>query len=640
MARIESLLSARLFLAPQLWQDRIYFISDMSGRFSLYVMDYGGSVPEPLLPPDIALQNPELIGGYSFHVSPRLSKILVSIDNNGDENYQPMLIPVDGGFPEHAFPDVPEITNARVFFQPSKYDETIVYLMAASHTEQVVRTYRADLATGQPVKLYESKWGGWVAGANHDNSRIALVEGYMPGDHVLYLWEQGPGQEGKLRLLYGTPLEQRQPEQQIRPNAISNVYFTEGERGLIMTTALFEDTYGVAYMDLSAPDELRPVQVTGTVHTGAGELAALEHLHDERYLVQYNIDGVSWAYEGSFDADRLALTLDRVICGQGELRDGVMGSIHYDDESDRFVLSFSTAASPTQIYSVEGADRSRAIQHTRERILGIPRSHLSSGEDASFISFDGLGISARLYMPSEESGFEGPRPVVYYIHGGPQSQERPNFAWFSMPLIQFLTLNGFAVFVPNVRGSSGYGLSYMKQVDRDWGGKDRLDHVQAVKMLAQDPRLDTSHMGLVGRSYGGYMTLTLAARHPELWSAAVDMFGPYNLLTFMERIPETWKPYFAIAVGDPHRDRDFLLERSPYTYMQNIRCPLLVIQGANDPRVVERESRDVVESLRAMGKQVEYIVFEDEGHDVIKFHNKVRCYNAITEFFKKHLQAG
>jgi dipeptidyl aminopeptidase/acylaminoacyl peptidase len=227
--------------------------------------------------------------------------------------------------------------------------------------------------------------------------------------------------------------------------------------------------------------------------------------------------------------------------------------------------------------------------------------------------------------------------LVYYIHGGPQSQERPDFAWFSMPLIQFLTLNGFAVFVPNVRGSSGYGLNYMKQVDHDWGGNDRLDHVHAMKLLKKDPRIDTTHAGVVGRSYGGYMTLTMASKHPEFWSAAVDMFGPYDLLTFSDRIPETWKPYFKIALGDPIKDREFLIERSPRTSIDQIQCPLLVIQGKNDPRVIEQESRDLVEHLRVIGKEVDYLMFENEGHDVLKLENRITCYNAITEFFKKHL---
>ena len=149
--------------------------------------------------------------------------------------------------------------------------------------------------------------------------------------------------------------------------------------------------------------------------------------------------------------------------------------------------------------------------------------------------------------------------------------------------------------------------------------------------------MDAGRAAVTGRSYGGYMTLTLAGRHPELWSAAVDMFGPYDLLTFMERLPETWKPYFVIAIGDPVKDRDFLIERSPHSHITGIQCPLLVIQGQNDPRVIERESRDVVEQLRAADKEVDYLVFADEGHDVLKYENRVTCYNAITDVFRKHL---
>jgi len=119
----------------------------------------------------------------------------------------------------------------------------------------------------------------------------------------------------------------------------------------------------------------------------------------------------------------------------------------------------------------------------------------------------------------------------------------------------------------------------------------------------------------------------------------VDMFGPYDLVTFSERIPETWKPYFKMELGDPQNesDRQFLIERSPSTYINQLACPMLVIQGKNDPRVVERESRDVVENLRAAGKNIDYLMFENEGHDVLKFENRVTCYNAITDYFKKHL---
>ncbi len=634
MANIESLLSARHFLNPQLWGDRIYFISNLSGHFSLYAMDYGGSVPEPLLPPDIALQNPELIGGVSYWVYPQLGKIMVSIDKDGDEKYRPMLIPLEGGLPEPAFP---QITGARVYSAPGERGTTKLHMGAESLTEALNTSYIGDLVTGELEELYKNKWGNFITAANKDETMAVLGEGYTVGDLVLYLWRKG---EDGLQLLYGTPMSERTPGQEVPLSGLGAAAFSPSERGVLVTNTLVEDTYGIGYIDLEKPGEIAPVTITGTRHTGVGELYNMEHLKDDRYLLIYNIDGASWAYEGVFDEDGLQMKLEHVICGEGELSDGVMNSEHYDRESDRFVLSFSTAASPTQIYSVEGPDRSKVVKHTRERILGIPESHMSKGEDAAFTSHDGLRTSARLYLPSEELGFEGPRPLVYYVHGGPQGQERPNFAWFSMPLIQFLTLNGFAVFVPNVRGSTGYGLSYTKRVDKDWGGQDRLDHVHAMtEVLPKDPCIDVSRAGVIGRSYGGYMTLTLAMRHPELWSAAVDMFGPYDLISaFLERMPETWKVYFYEALGHPVKDRDFLMERSPSTYMNDLKAPMLVIQGANDPRVIEAESRLVVESLREGGKEVEYMVFENEGHDVIKFENKVRCYNAITDFFKKHLR--
>jgi pimeloyl-ACP methyl ester carboxylesterase len=632
--RVESLLSARLFLVPQLVGERIFFLSNLSGRNSLYVMNYGGSVPEPLLPPDIALQNPHLIGGYSYYVFPGIEKILVMLDRDGDENYQPMLIPMTGGYPEPAFGD--QFDNYRVHCAQCDLEANLVYFSAESRSEQMNVAFQGNLATGALLKLGESAWGAYVDGVDDSHQKVILSDGYTMGDNVVRLWQEGvPG----LKLLYGTPLEQRQAGMDVPLNAIIDCQFTPQD-GLLFITALFSDTYGLGYSKLATPEELKPVAVSGTVHTGFGEMEGLVHLQGNRYLLKYNIDGCSWLYEGSFNEAALILQLDTVICGQGELANGVLESVIFDKPGNRYALSFSTAISPTQIYTVEGANRQTVIRHTNERILGIPEAWLSSGEDASFQSFDGSRTSARLYLPAESLGYEGPRPLVYYVHGGPQGQERPDFSWFSMPLIQFLTLKGFAVFVPNVRGSTGYGLSYTKQVDRDWGGQDRLDHVYAMQhVLTEDKRLDVQRAGVVGRSYGGYMTLTLALRHPEIWGAAVDMFGPYDLISFSERLPETWKPYFRIALGDPEvpEERDFLVERSPATYMDQLDCPMLVIQGKNDPRVVERESRDVVEQLRGAGKEVEYLMFENEGHDVLKFENRVTCYNAISDFFEKTL---
>jgi pimeloyl-ACP methyl ester carboxylesterase len=633
ISRIESFLSARLHIYPQVVAERITFISNLSGRLSLYAMYYGGSVPEPLLPPDISLQNPELIGGRSSMVFPRLGKIMVMIDHDGDEVYQPMLIPADGGFPEPAFGEA--LKEYRVHFMDGDPDRGFVYLNAESLTRPMQAAFRGDLATGEVEKLAESPYGALPVAHSPDHTRVIYVDSYTVGDTLVYGMERG-----KRVVYYGKPLEERRAGEEVPLNGIQAVEFCPSAESLLVLSAVFDDHYSLGTLDFKAPGKLSPVALSGAVHTGLGEMTGLVHLKGSRYAISYNIDGCSWLYEGVFNETRRQMSLRNVLVGEGDLSEGVLEHMDYDRAGDRFALSFSTAVLPTQIYTIEGKERETIVMHTEERILGVPESALSRGEDASYTSFDGGRVSARLYLPSAELGFQGARPLVYYVHGGPQGQERPDFAWFSMPLIQFLTLKGFAVFVPNVRGSTGYGLDYTKQVDRDWGGADRLDHVHAMtKILPKDKRLDLHRAAVVGRSYGGYMTLTLAGRHPELWSAACDMFGPYDLVTFSERIPPTWKPYYRIALADPETadGRAFLNERSPRTYLHQLACPLLVIQGRNDPRVVARESEDLIADLQKQGKEVQLMVFEDEGHDVLKYANRVKCYNAIADFFDRAL---
>jgi pimeloyl-ACP methyl ester carboxylesterase len=634
--RIESLLSARLHLSPQIAGDRIYFISNLSGRLNLYGMYYGGSVPEPLLPSNIALQNPELIGGLSYFVFPLLDKILVMLDRDGDENYQPVLIPIEGGFPEQAFDKFFE--KFRVHLTECDIDKNIVYFNAEPRNKGIPEAYRGNLLTNKLEKLMESEWGAWPVGPNQDHSQVFIVDSYTTGDSVVNLLVSD-----EKKVLFGKPIDQRAPDEVVPPNGLGSVDWTPDGMGVLVTSAVFDDHYSIGLLDPLKPGEIAPVGLEGIVHTGSGEMGGLVHLKGTHYAIGFNIDGCSWLYEGIYNENKRVMSLKHVIVGEGELSGGVLDNNHfyYDKKGDRFVFSFSTGVSPTQIYTVEGKSREIIVMHTEERLLGIPENLLSKGEDASFHSFDGTRISARLYLPADSLGFNGPRPLVYYIHGGPQGQERPDFAWFSMPLIQFLALRGFAVFVPNVRGSTGYGLSYTKEVDHDWGGQDRLDHVHAMtKILPKDKRLDVKRAAVVGRSYGGYMTLTLAGREADLWKAACDMFGPYDLITFCERIPETWKPYFKIALGDPATSdgRLFLTERSPKTYLDSLACPMLVIQGRNDPRVVVKESLELVADLKKKGKEIDILLFEDEGHDVLKHANRVTCYNAITDFFIKHLK--
>src|SRR5262245_40748531 len=246
MYRVESLMSARLFVVPQHADNRIFFLSNQSGKLSLYAMNFGGSVPEPLLPPNIALQNPHLIGGLSFYVFSRLNKILVMIDKDGDENYQPMLIPMDGGFPEPAFNNF--FAEHRVHLGECDAEKNILYLNAERRDKPLIETYRADLKSGKFTKIAESEFGLGVAHHDKAHKKLLLGTGYTVGDSVLYLWSSE-----KNKVLYGKPLEERSEGESVPLNGLGSSVFSPSERGAVVTTSLFDDTYSLGYIDFRKP---------------------------------------------------------------------------------------------------------------------------------------------------------------------------------------------------------------------------------------------------------------------------------------------------------------------------------------------------------------------------------------------------
>ena len=637
---IESLLSARRLLSPQLIDDYVYFLSDLSDRMNLYRMHSEGGIPEPLLPASIALQNPQLMTGESFVVFPDLGEILVMIDNDGDENYQPCSVPLEGGVPEPLFGE--KFAGQQLSCRYFDRDKNIVYFSRDDRQSPNVECFRTDLRSLEVTSLGASRYKNFCVGTNRDHSKVILLDIYTAGDSILYLWTD---KTQRRELLFGVPIEEREPNKTYPPSGIFRCNFTD-EGCILFRTTLFKDNGSLAWLSMKDPGDVKPVSVKGVRHRGQGELESVRKSHDD-YLLWYNIDGCSWVYEGRFaNTGTPTFTIEHVIVGEKPASNGVVLGIEpwaFSSKRRRlkgYAYAFTQAITPSQLYSYDSRKPKpkRTVALSSERILGIDKRYLSDGEDASYNSSDGFRISARLYLPSRALRVDAPHPLVLYVHGGPQSQERPNFTWFSMPLIQHLTLNGFAVFVPNVRGSTGYGSRFMKMVDHDWGGRDAQDHVEGLKMLERDRRIDSSRRGVIGRSYGGYMTLTLVSRFPDLWKAGVDMFGPYNLFTFMERLPKSWTS-IRLSIGDPVKDHDFIADRSPSTHFDKVRCPMLMIQGRNDPRVVERETRDAVERLRARGLSVDYLLFEDEGHDVIKLKNRILCYNQITRFFTKHLES-
>jgi len=298
------------------------------------------------------------------------------------------------------------------------------------------------------------------------------------------------------------------------------------------------------------------------------------------------------------------------------------------------VLAWSTGNRPVELQWVplEGGSPSRISENMPG---GVPDDPLPVPLRVRFPTFDGRKIPALYYRPKHPP--HGKAPAVLSIHGGPETQERPG--WMYYGLYAYLNSRGIYVLAPNIRGSTGYGRSYQKLIHHDWGGAELKDLKAAAEWLRSRPEIDPDRLGVFGGSFGGFATLSCVTRLPEYWKAGVDIVGPSNLITFSKTVPPFWFRFMKKWVGDPATEAGFLRERSPITYIDRVRADLLVIQGANDPRVNKAESDQMVERLRAIGRTVEYMVFPDEGHGFTRTENFLKALGATARFLETHLGA-
>jgi dipeptidyl aminopeptidase/acylaminoacyl peptidase len=329
---------------------------------------------------------------------------------------------------------------------------------------------------------------------------------------------------------------------------------------------------------------------------------------------------------------------DDVFAALSGLHDGVLASVSSDEEDRRWVATFVHDTDPGLVYFY---DRTTG----ESRLLGRPYPQFGPGDLApthavSFAARDGLPLHAFLTLPV---GVE-PRglPLVLFVHGGPWGHDAwANYAQFRC---QFFANRGYAVLQVNFRGSSGYGKLHITAGIGEWAGKMHDDLIDACDWAVEQGVADPDRIGIYGGSYGGYSALVGVTFTPDYFAAAVDYCGISSLPNFMCTVPPWWwstimKNSFILHCGDPDdpAQEAELLARSPITFVDRITTPLLVVQGAKDVRVVKEESDNIVESLRARGVEVEYLVAEDEGHGFQNPDNVARMFGAIERFFGAHL---
>ena len=307
-------------------------------------------------------------------------------------------------------------------------------------------------------------------------------------------------------------------------------------------------------------------------------------------------------------------------------------SISRNEEHMAFYANSSKMPGDLFYYDFSGDAPQKLTQSLNPDI--VP-SHLVDGEVVRFNSFDEVEIPGILYKPHQANA-DNKVPALVWVHGGPGGQSRIGYN----PLIQYLVNHGYAVYAINNRGSSGYGKTFFHLDDQKHGTDDLDDCVESKEMLIATGYVDPDKIAIIGGSYGGYMTLAALTFRPEEFAAGVNLFGISNWVRTLESIPPWWesfRKYLENEMG-PFDDMEFFRAKSPLFHADNIQRPLMVLQGANDPRVIKAESDDIVEAVRNNNVPVEYLVFEDEGHGFVKKENQIEAYSSILGFLDQYLK--
>ncbi|MFN2285787.1 MAG: alpha/beta hydrolase family protein, partial [Anaerolineae bacterium] len=317
---------------------------------------------------------------------------------------------------------------------------------------------------------------------------------------------------------------------------------------------------------------------------------------------------------------------------------GVARSHHlaFSQDGNRLAFAFTNSTRAADIY-IWDLMEDIVYPVTRSSHGGLAMASFIAAELIHYPTFDtdasgaARQIPAWFYKPQEAP--DKPMPAVVVVHGGPEGQFHPRFTFF----VQYLVHNGYAVLAPNVRGSTGYGKAYSHLDDVEKRMDSVADLAYAAHWLREQPGIDGERLVVYGGSYGGFMVLAAITAYPDLWAAAVDIVGISNFVTFLENTSDYRRAHREAEYGSLARDRDFLESIAPIHYVDKIIAPLIVVHGANDPRVPLSEAEQLAAALEARDVPVEFLVFDDEGHGVVKLKNKLVMYPAIVSFLDKYL---
>lgn len=541
--------------------------------------------------------------------------ILYAQDKDGDENFRIYAVnPFEPGDPVPPAKNLTPYENVRAYIidvPRNNPNEIIVGLNDRDPSLHDV--YSLNIITGERklIRLNNENIAGWLTD-NDGKLRLAVRQTEDGGMEILSI-------EGeKIKTIYKVSFEESAvPIRFTKDNSAFYLETNKGKRDKIQLE-LFDLKSGKT--KLIDKDPLDQVDLGGAIFSDKTQELLATYYFGERIRI--------YPKHKQFKKD--LENLKRLI------PDGEIGIMSMTKDENLWLVSVTRDIDPGSVYLFD------RIQGTAKLIYksrpNLPTEYLSPMKAVQYRARDGANIYGYLTIPK---GLETKNlPTVILVHGGPWARD----FWGYNSLVQFLANRGYAVFQPNFRGSTGYGKKYLNAGNKEWGtGIMQHDISDAVQYLIQQKISDPKRIAIAGGSYGGYATLAGLAFTPDLYACGFDIVGPSNIITLLNSIPPYWKPMLKIfekRVGNPNdpEERKKLESQSPLNFANNIKAPLYVVQGANDPRVKKAESDQIVAALRDLGRDVEYMLAPDEGHGFLNELNRLAMYTAMEKFFYKHLK--
>ncbi|QCX00421.1 S9 family peptidase [Aggregatimonas sangjinii] len=576
-------------------KSKILLSSNRSGIYNMYTVPVSGGELTPITESDSS-------SVFAISYFPNDERMLFRMDGNGDEIYHIYVRDTDG-----SHKDLTPYEGARASFYGWTDDKKSFLFSSNKRDARYTDLYEMDLETFSPKMLYQNNDGYFLGGLSDDKKYLPLIKPVNTNDSDLFLYDM----ENKSMVKINSQQSANSPED-FSPDGKSLYYTTDanGEFAQLMKYNIAEKT--------SEKVMERDWDIMGSYFTENGT-----------YQVTYINEDAKNAIE------ILEVATGNIIdLPSTDNMDITNVGFSDDEKMMTFYAGGSHTPSNLYVFNIENRKQTKLTDVLNE---DIQAQDLVNAEVIRYNSFDGLEIPAIYYKPHQASK-DNKVPALVWVHGGPGGQSRQGFS----SLIQYMVNHGYAVLAVNNRGSSGYGKTFYQMDDLNHGDKDLKDCVAGKDWLAKQLEIDGEKIGIIGGSYGGYMTMAALTYTPEEFDVGVNLFGVTNWIRTLRSIPAWWeaqKEALYLELGDPNSaDSVRLRAISPLFHTEKVTKPLIVLQGAKDPRVLQVESDEIVAGVRKNGVPVEYVLFEDEGHGFVKKENQIEAYSKVLEFLETHLK--